>query len=1119
MRSSLGRGLAALLLTLACVLVGIPPAPALAAGTCELEFVVETGGDGIRDDSLEIFRLGEKVVLFEERPAGFPLRPFHQGGTGDRGNAEFRWTGHLTVCATTADLAKGLSIEHISLADDYRADNWMLKSLTVVNRATGAVLAERTTPAGQDYLQYFLKNSDQMLTIPLDAGSEPDPPADPARRFCRLEISVTTGGDGIRDDSLEIFRLGEHVLLFDERPADLPPRPFHQDRTGDLGNFEYTWQARLPGCATATELAQGFGIEHINYADDIATDNWYLVSLRVVDRDTGIELLDLDTPPGAEFLHYFQKNSGQLYHTPDQDLDGDHLSDRIELNGIPRADGTVDTWLPDHGANPCRDTIAVEIDWLLDTGSGLGDRPDQAAIDEAIAMFANAPRQAEATCPYGFPRERGVQLLVHLDQQIPVSRAQREQPLAIAVGGQPQPFDSFRAAHFSPARSGLFFYNLWGYRTNNTNMGGWCCFGRDFVVTLGALRERPVRMQSGTFVHELGHALGLGHGGADRVNYKPNYLSVMNYTYSAVGLPDHSAWQARMADLGDATDGSILLRTLDEVSRLDYSDDKLPSLVRTRLDEGEDLGTDRHTMAAWWNNKGILHLGDASTPLDWDTDGEEDEQAVAVDVNGEFQRCVEGTDPDRDPPVDDELETDSSGDDLKQRGRIYAGLNGICETPPEPTDQAAFVPDTSIRVPMHFDYPHTFRYADELTGFDDWEHLRFDRAAGDEGGGPAPDVALEPTTDEMIGHRARLVDALVAAGSPRPASRPRWAYAYMDRATTAEAPIGATVPLTPSWQWSTGRLDPATADRRATVVHTGTGTYEVRLPGVASAAGIAHVTPYRTAYRGRTCGVTGYAPAGPDQVVKVRCFNEAGAPVDWWFTIFFAAPGPGTAPYATVRYDDGAGGTGSVNSVFNAGTVNSDGGVNRVTREGTGRYRVTLEGSAFASGTGYVQVTPYGDGAAARCVPAGSTPGADRVEITVACHTIGGTVPADSPWLLSYVDGAGLHRDGTTPAAYASVTGDPAAPVVDRERSFSGNGEVPALTRLGTGQYRLSWDTLGKTGDSVQVTATGTGGGYCHLGTIDSYSAPPRVSVHVWCHTAAGAPGDHTFAVAYLRAP
>jgi hypothetical protein len=344
----------------------------------------------------------------------------------------------------------------------------------------------------------------------------------------------------------------------------------------------------------------------------------------------------------------------------------------------------------------------------------------------------------------------------------------------------------------------------------------------------------------------------------------------------------------------------------------------------------------------------------------------------------------------------------------------------------------------------------------------------------------------------------------------------------MDRATVSEAPLGAVTPLNPYWQWTTGRLDPGTAGRRAEVVHTGTGEYEVRLPGVASAAGIAHVTAYRTVYRGRACGVTGYAPDGPDELIRVRCVNEAGAPVDWWFTIFFAAPATGTRPYATVKYDDGAGGSATVNPVHNDGTVNSAGGVNRVVREGTGRYRVILEGTAFAAGTGHVQVTPFGTGQAARCTPAGTTPGTGRVEIAVACHEIGDAAtarPADSPWLLSYVEGAGLHRDAGTPAAYTSVTGDPATPVVDASRSFSGNGEVPVVTRLGIGYYRLTWDTLGKTGDSVQVTATGPGGHYCHLGTIDSYAAPPRVSVYVWCHSPAGVPGDSTFGVAYLRAP
>ena len=36
--------------------------------------------------------------------------------------------------------------------------------------------------------------------------------------------------------------------------------------------------------------------------------------------------------------------------------------------------------------------------------------------------------------------------------------------------------------------------------------------------------------QQGTFLHELGHTLGLRHGGGDNINCKPNYPSVMSYT-------------------------------------------------------------------------------------------------------------------------------------------------------------------------------------------------------------------------------------------------------------------------------------------------------------------------------------------------------------------------------------------------------------------------------------------------------------------------------------------------------------------------------------------------------------------------------------------------------------
>src|SRR5581483_12066056 len=72
------------------------------------------------------------------------------------------------------------------------------------------------------------------------------------------------------------------------------------------------------------------------------------------------------------------------------------------------------------------------------------------------------------------------------------------------------------------------------------------------------------RDQSGSIMHELGHALGLGHGGIDKTNYKPNYLSVMNYSFDPGGIPTGPPPAA---------------------SRLDYSGTALPDLDKTKLSE------------------------------------------------------------------------------------------------------------------------------------------------------------------------------------------------------------------------------------------------------------------------------------------------------------------------------------------------------------------------------------------------------------------------------------------------------------------------------------------------------------------------------------------------------
>lgn len=63
-----------------------------------------------------------------------------------------------------------------------------------------------------------------------------------------------------------------------------------------------------------------------------------------------------------------------------------------------------------------------------------------------------------------------------------------------------------------------------------------------FMVTLGGWTGGVGSQaeQTGTFMHELGHVLGLDHsggdGGGDPVNWKPNYPSIMNYAYQTRGV-------------------------------------------------------------------------------------------------------------------------------------------------------------------------------------------------------------------------------------------------------------------------------------------------------------------------------------------------------------------------------------------------------------------------------------------------------------------------------------------------------------------------------------------------------------------------------------------------------
>jgi hypothetical protein len=108
--------------------------------------------------------------------------------------------------------------------------------------------------------------------------------------------------------------------------------------------------------------------------------------------------------------------------------------------------------------------------------------------------------------------------------------------------------------------------------------------GGDVMVTLGFWDQETGTpfMQGSTLLHELGHNLGLRHGGvvpsgAIEPNCKPNYQSVMNYLFQVRGLLDAKG-----------------------VPNIDLSKQELPTLTETALNESTGLGAVTQYLPRWF---------------------------------------------------------------------------------------------------------------------------------------------------------------------------------------------------------------------------------------------------------------------------------------------------------------------------------------------------------------------------------------------------------------------------------------------------------------------------------------------------------------------------------------
>jgi Ca2+-binding RTX toxin-like protein len=369
---------------------------------------------------------------------------------------------------------------------------------------------------------------------------------------------------------------------------------------------------------------------------------------------------------------------------PTPDRDGDGLLDVWETDGIDAdLNGTVDLgWevkpppepirRPSTCAPPCsivpfdprptRPDVFVEIDWMdcdktLSSTEDPYDRdckgtdhhnhkPPPGFLDPVVKAFAVAPC---ASCSTGEKMQLHVMFNEAIPERTPISFDERVSGaegagcgttgpcrandfVDLKLGSDADDRDGFfgtpadrrstNAPAILTAKWRVFHYAIYGHHASEgAGFAGLAEMPGNDLIDMSWWEVADERRRD--FMHELGHNLGLNHGGphdgiygggADDIDCKPNYLSVMN-----------EAQRPKIIPAG---------------FELDYSREALPSVKNGRLRENkldEALGIagppNRNTVFGAGYD-GTTTIASAAGPIDWnDALGIQVDRKVNADIN------------------------------------------------------------------------------------------------------------------------------------------------------------------------------------------------------------------------------------------------------------------------------------------------------------------------------------------------------------------------------------------------------------------------------------------------------------------------------------------------------
>ena len=226
----------------------------------------------------------------------------------------------------------------------------------------------------------------------------------------------------------------------------------------------------------------------------------------------------------------------------DQDQDG--IPDYAETEGSTFAGMS----LYELGARTGIKDIFIELDYMASEDEGV--IPREESLQKVVDSFASHNIAVHFDAGDIFHQSPGLNV-----EKFDLGGG-NEVPLTLGITSKPLSTDDradlyeIKRSHMDNSRLPIFHYMLMAHSQQVDGSAGAAGFaeyyGNDSVITLGGWGLNTddetslntlINIQASTIMHELGHNLGLMHGGSDTKNYKPNYLSVMNYLYSLQGLP------------------------------------------------------------------------------------------------------------------------------------------------------------------------------------------------------------------------------------------------------------------------------------------------------------------------------------------------------------------------------------------------------------------------------------------------------------------------------------------------------------------------------------------------------------------------------------------------------